>query len=142
MGRTNMLSWGFATEGVCVRGGPHVAKADNVYEFTGFTRTTWRDRKWLFNFFWGVPKLCVSVESSRVVAVRAGYKLKGAIGAGPRHEGRVFVKSSQSFLLCDASKKKSTQHDSKHDSLSLSVSLSLSLSSLNFSISSSVPPNI
>jgi hypothetical protein len=27
--RTNMLSWGFATEGVCVRGGPHVAKADN-----------------------------------------------------------------------------------------------------------------
>ena len=26
---TNMLSWGFATEGVCVRGGPHVAKADN-----------------------------------------------------------------------------------------------------------------
>ena len=28
-GKTNMLSWGFATEGVCVRGGPHVAKADN-----------------------------------------------------------------------------------------------------------------
>ena len=27
--RTNMLSWGFATEEVCVRGGPHVAKADN-----------------------------------------------------------------------------------------------------------------
>ena len=26
---TNKLSWGFATEGVCVRGGPHVAKADN-----------------------------------------------------------------------------------------------------------------
>ena len=26
---TNMLSWGFATEGVCVRGGPHVAKTDN-----------------------------------------------------------------------------------------------------------------
>ena len=26
---TNMLSRGFATEGVCVRGGPHVAKADN-----------------------------------------------------------------------------------------------------------------
>ena len=26
---TNMLSWVFATEGVCVRGGPHVAKADN-----------------------------------------------------------------------------------------------------------------
>ena len=26
---TNMLCWGFATEGVCVRGGPHVAKADN-----------------------------------------------------------------------------------------------------------------
>ncbi len=24
-----MLSWGYATEGVCVRGGPHVAKADN-----------------------------------------------------------------------------------------------------------------
>ena len=27
--RTYMLSWGFATEGVCVRGGHHVAKADN-----------------------------------------------------------------------------------------------------------------
>ena len=26
---TNMLSLGFATEGVCARGGPHVAKADN-----------------------------------------------------------------------------------------------------------------
>ena len=26
---TIMLSWGFATEGICVRGGPHVAKADN-----------------------------------------------------------------------------------------------------------------
>ena len=25
-GETSMLSWGFATEGVCVRGGPHVAK--------------------------------------------------------------------------------------------------------------------
>jgi len=26
-----MLSWGFATEGVCVCGGLHVAKADNEY---------------------------------------------------------------------------------------------------------------
>ena len=30
--KTNMLSWGFATEGVCVRGGPLVAKADNDNE--------------------------------------------------------------------------------------------------------------
>ena len=26
---TTLVSWGFATEGVCVRGGPRVAKADN-----------------------------------------------------------------------------------------------------------------
>jgi hypothetical protein len=26
--RTNILWWGFATEGVCLRGGPYVAKAD------------------------------------------------------------------------------------------------------------------
>ena len=31
-GGTNMLSWGVATEGVCARGGPRDAKADNEFE--------------------------------------------------------------------------------------------------------------
>ena len=34
-----MLCWGFATEGVCVRGGPHVAKADNEKRLRGLKNT-------------------------------------------------------------------------------------------------------
>ena len=34
-----MLSWGFATEGVCARGGPHVAKAEITNRAKGAEKT-------------------------------------------------------------------------------------------------------
>jgi hypothetical protein len=34
-----MLSWGFATEGVCVRGGLYVAKADKEQRVNGAEKT-------------------------------------------------------------------------------------------------------